>query len=722
MESNITSRGEVHFDPDRNLIIVVLDQKLDLGNMEGWLGKCVLSSTPFGPTACLNIALKHRHSDQLIQVRTMQKRKAAASLANGQSLDIVPVQFTAKKKTYKVAPGPWTISNNGDIAIMISPGVQTLCMAHHWKRFELPQQHPLVSEMRDVGPVCFDKIENDRPQKIPSYLFNAPLTDDLVGAFLWFSVVAELPCIYGESNDRKETYQQAIDKILNGLGSASLEKCVETIREDPICRSSSICAAIAWWILRNYAKTKKFTIFLPDVGNVHLEWQPNFRRLSGLLSQLSNIWEFFGSHGHLGQVAFADSRFLRTEASTQDLFDALIGTKKRLEKKPTKNWAFAQLFLEGVCNQRFPVPDGLCIQVSDHEVQEVRLWYDGHGTLIAAVGVMIECVDSDEEELSYLWIQLEAFEGIVKANVSFCKFSPDAHEDDPHLPLSTLITTVVAAAFRDAVVLEEFDYSTDREPPTPGKSSPFPSKGNDSQNPFLFARRKYRHRLEQESGWMNRASNESLRDAGVIKKNVVVEGYFVTYYKGQRPDPARQEKLKEMGIIIPEGKSDYRSGYSRLVYAESEREFRSRSALHHILDFKAKILSGETINDWRVAQRSVANMLEEQGFATEVRYFKDEGIDVIALRDNRRIAAQVKSKKRGVGPGDVRDFSDAVKELEKKIGKCTPLLVSTVGLPSDTAIKMAKERGISCLHNAELGSWLDKFVGQSEASTLLRGT
>jgi hypothetical protein len=206
------------------------------------------------------------------------------------------------------------------------------------------------------------------------------------------------------------------------------------------------------------------------------------------------------------------------------------------------------------------------------------------------------------------------------------------------------------------------------------------------------------------------AGRTQLQAAGVLKRVAQVRGYFVRYQQGQVPDPERLQRLAGAGIVIPAGRSDYRSAHRRLIYSATETEYRSRSALQTVLGAQAQVLAHGTIRDWRVAQISVADKLARLGFAVENRYHRDKGIDIIAV-GSQRLAVQVKATARGVKPGDVRDFDSAVTTLREQLGACTALLVGTVGPPSREALALAAKHGIACLHHSGLDQWLAGFAG-----------
>jgi hypothetical protein len=459
---------------------------------------------------------------------------------------------------------------------------------------------------------------------------------------------------------------------------------------------SVLSALVAWWLLRS--RKSPTTLALPVPGDPEMApiWKPDPDLALALVYQLTNLWLFFGEEewGALGRTALAASAWLPLELGTCHVVAAL-GPGFCL---PREEWAFAQLFLEGVHNQVYPVPDELTLQVSQGPFQEVRLWYDGHGRLLGALGVKLP-----NGRTGYAWVGLSAVEDRVEARVSFCRFAEDV-VDPEAATAAAVAATLVAGAFRDAVVLEMVARDPEAAPANPNVRLDLPRPGRCTIR--YLARRV----SMPGGGWGPRVARSTLQDAGALKKGVTISGYFITYHKGQQPDPERMLRLADAGIAIPEGRSDYRSGHTRLIYSAREVEYRSRSALSAIVGFQAQVLAGGVISDWRVAQEAVADKLKRLGLTVQNRFYRDRGIDVLATGAGR-LAVQVKALTKGVGPGAVRDFATAVGALREHSGDCTALLVATVGCPTAEALAWARRQGIACLHITELDAWLATYVG-----------
>lgn len=190
-------------------------------------------------------------------------------------------------------------------------------------------------------------------------------------------------------------------------------------------------------------------------------------------------------------------------------------------------------------NQHFAVPDELTIQVSDGPFREVRLWYDGHGAVLAALGVALSGAG---ERLAYTWVGLRAVEDQVEAWTSCSSLTGT----DQATAAAAFAATLVAGAFRDAVVLEHAAGN-----PTPAARIPHHRRQQSGPERCII-RYLARRQSERGPGWGCQVSRRELQDAGVLKRGANVTGYFVTYHKGQRPDPERLQRLAGAGIITGE--------------------------------------------------------------------------------------------------------------------------------------------------------------------------
>jgi hypothetical protein len=554
-----------------------------------------------------------------------------------------------------------------------------------------PQQEGLprvCAELLAHSPV-FDHRKSDAP--LTGYTFPPALVTDHFGIAAYFVVAHEL--LLAADAPGYLGWARTWELVAKALACREFAAARDVLDGTDV---SLLCAVLTWWLLRERQRTGTLALPVPGHERLIASWEPVPERVLPLAYQLTNLWLHFpaAEWGALGRTALAACSRLPLELGATHLRTAL-GADFRL---PPAEWAFAQLYLEGVHNQHFAIPDELTLQVSDGPFREVRLWSDGHGAMLAALGLALP---GAEERLAYTWVGLRAVADQVEAWTSCSSL---AGADPEETATAAFAATLVAGAFRDAAVLEVVPCGADRAANQPAVSAA-PRSGR-CQIRYL-ARRAY----ERGTGWGPvTAGRTQLQAAGVLKRVAQVRGYFVRYQQGQVPDPERLQRLAGAGIVIPAGRSDYRSAHRRLIYSATETEYRSRSALQTVLGAQAQVLAHGTIRDWRVAQISVADKLTRLGFAVENRYYRDKGIDIIAV-GSQRLAVQVKATARGVKPGDVRDFDSAVATLREQLGACTALLVGTVGPPSREALALAAKHGIACLHHSGLDQWLAGFAG-----------
>lgn len=693
-------KNAVYYQPETKTVHIQLTERVSAANVRGWTIEAHLNRTPFG-NACLIAAEIHlKDREQPIQILSHQNSTATTALLTGHSINQSSVAVRAHKIDMpRVPSGCGALINNGDLpTFTIDIENKVIVTRSDWSKITFPEEHPIVQEMRDWSPVFVGNIENPTHRDAFNERLRWPsgtLDGNAIGQTLWNIVTLEF------CNTYRETHRdEAVKLLLSALNSSKMEDGVRTVlADDKNSQASTLACYIAWRMLREWISRGHLSFTLPGSGNVQPDQVPEPESLLRLVYQLTNMWLTFEPYKNLAGQAKDALRTLQMGVGTTDLFAAFGGVES-IKALPANEWAFPQLFLEGVHNQTFPVPDGLTIQLSDRAIREVKLWYDGHGFLLAALGFVLPEGGAD---LQYVWVGLHAVEDIVNVQVSFCHFNMDEEIDSPQVSLCAQLVTLVAAAFRDATVLEQVDSSSDSL--NENKISALGVGVHQAAGIYYLARREY----QIKEGWMARSSRTALRDAGVLRRITDVRGYFICYKHGQVPNKERMEQLHAAGLRIPNGKDDYRSGHKRLIFSSHEKILRSRSAFAMILNLEAKVVNAASIKDWRVAQMSVANMLEIRGLKTEVRYHRDKGIDLISV-GKYRLVVQVKSKVRGIGPGDVRDFATAHREIEKSEGGSIALMVSTVGLPTAEALVWAKIHNIVCLHYKDLRAWLDKLL------------